>query len=152
MKGFFNASLVQPTHPRNNAIRIKQGLLSSFIDRVLFINVLFVYIQLFPLCLQRGFRFRYDCEGQSHGGLPGENSEKNRRQKTYPTVKVRAGRACYLKLGKGWDLRVYQMRLVYKGCFDCAGIVWLIELLPLPSLDLSFPSVLNCYSVAVLGL
>ncbi|KAL5499603.1 hypothetical protein EMCRGX_G011054 [Ephydatia muelleri] len=36
----------------------------------------------------RGFRFRYDCEGQSHGGLPGENSEKNRRQKTYPTVRL----------------------------------------------------------------
>ena len=40
------------------------------------------------LLLQRGFRFRYDCEGQSHGGLPGENSEKNRKQKTYPTVRV----------------------------------------------------------------
>lgn len=37
---------------------------------------------------QRGFRFRYDCEGQSHGGLPGENSERNRKQKTYPTVRV----------------------------------------------------------------
>ena len=40
---------------------------------------------------QRGFRFRYDCEGQSHGGLPGENSEKNRRQKTYPTIRVQGG-------------------------------------------------------------
>uniref|UniRef100_A0A8D3DSK3 RHD domain-containing protein n=1 Tax=Scophthalmus maximus TaxID=52904 RepID=A0A8D3DSK3_SCOMX len=36
--------------------------------------------------LQRGFRFRYGCEGPSHGGLPGASSEKNR--KTYPTVKV----------------------------------------------------------------
>ncbi|KAL5499605.1 hypothetical protein EMCRGX_G011056 [Ephydatia muelleri] len=36
----------------------------------------------------RGFRFRYDCEGHSHGGLPGENSEKNQRQKTYPTVRL----------------------------------------------------------------
>ena len=35
---------------------------------------------------QRGFRFRYGCEGPSHGGLPGASSEKNR--KTYPTVKV----------------------------------------------------------------
>lgn len=35
---------------------------------------------------QRGFRFRYGCEGPSHGGLPGATSEKNR--KTYPTVKV----------------------------------------------------------------
>ena len=36
--------------------------------------------------LQRGFRFRYGCEGPSHGGLPGASSEKGR--KTYPTVKV----------------------------------------------------------------
>jgi hypothetical protein len=36
----------------------------------------------------RGFRFRYDCEGQSHGGLPGENSERNKKQKTYPTVRL----------------------------------------------------------------
>uniref|UniRef100_A0AAX7UDL6 RHD domain-containing protein n=1 Tax=Astatotilapia calliptera TaxID=8154 RepID=A0AAX7UDL6_ASTCA len=36
--------------------------------------------------LQRGFRFRYGCEGPSHGGLPGATSEKNR--KTYPTVKI----------------------------------------------------------------
>uniref|UniRef100_A0A673AWY8 RHD domain-containing protein n=1 Tax=Sphaeramia orbicularis TaxID=375764 RepID=A0A673AWY8_9TELE len=35
---------------------------------------------------ERGFRFRYGCEGPSHGGLPGASSEKNR--KTYPTVKV----------------------------------------------------------------
>jgi hypothetical protein len=41
--------------------------------------------------MQRGFRFRYDCEGQSHGGLPGENSERNRKQKTYPTVRVSGG-------------------------------------------------------------
>uniref|UniRef100_A0A4W6CPL9 Nuclear factor kappa B subunit 1 n=1 Tax=Lates calcarifer TaxID=8187 RepID=A0A4W6CPL9_LATCA len=31
-------------------------------------------------------RFRYGCEGPSHGGLPGASSEKNR--KTYPTVKI----------------------------------------------------------------
>ncbi|NWY50026.1 NFKB2 factor, partial [Chionis minor] len=36
--------------------------------------------------LQRGFRFRYGCEGPSHGGLPGASSEKGR--KTYPTVKI----------------------------------------------------------------
>uniref|UniRef100_A0A8C4XA73 Nuclear factor of kappa light polypeptide gene enhancer in B-cells 2 (p49/p100) n=1 Tax=Erpetoichthys calabaricus TaxID=27687 RepID=A0A8C4XA73_ERPCA len=35
---------------------------------------------------QRGFRFRYECEGPSHGGLPGASSEKNK--KTYPTVKI----------------------------------------------------------------
>lgn len=41
--------------------------------------------------LQRGFRFRYGCEGPSHGGLPGASSEKGR--KTYPTVKVSKGGA-----------------------------------------------------------
>uniref|UniRef100_A0A672GL48 Nuclear factor of kappa light polypeptide gene enhancer in B-cells 1 n=1 Tax=Salarias fasciatus TaxID=181472 RepID=A0A672GL48_SALFA len=41
--------------------------------------------------LQRGFRFRYGCEGPSHGGLPGASSEKNR--KTYPTVKVATSNA-----------------------------------------------------------
>ncbi|CAH1247176.1 NFKB1 [Branchiostoma lanceolatum] len=34
----------------------------------------------------RGFRFRYGCEGPSHGGIPGIHSEKNR--KTYPAVKI----------------------------------------------------------------
>uniref|UniRef100_A0A672U5X5 Nuclear factor NF-kappa-B p105 subunit n=1 Tax=Strigops habroptila TaxID=2489341 RepID=A0A672U5X5_STRHB len=38
---------------------------------------------LFP---QRGFRFRYVCEGPSHGGLPGASSEKNK--KSYPQVKI----------------------------------------------------------------
>nr|XP_057920400.1 nuclear factor NF-kappa-B p105 subunit [Doryrhamphus excisus] len=35
---------------------------------------------------QRGFRFRYGCEGPSHGGLPGASSEKTK--KTYPAVKI----------------------------------------------------------------
>ena len=35
---------------------------------------------------QRGFRFRYSCEGPSHGGLPGERSAKGR--KTFPSVQI----------------------------------------------------------------
>ncbi|XP_041362807.1 nuclear factor NF-kappa-B p105 subunit-like [Gigantopelta aegis] len=35
---------------------------------------------------QRGFRFRYECEGPSHGGLQGEKSRKN--QKSYPAIRV----------------------------------------------------------------
>ncbi|XP_022087493.1 nuclear factor NF-kappa-B p105 subunit-like [Acanthaster planci] len=35
---------------------------------------------------QRGFRFRYDCEGPSHGGLPGQNNQKGKR--TYPSVEI----------------------------------------------------------------
>ncbi|KAL8565005.1 hypothetical protein ACOMHN_003381 [Nucella lapillus] len=35
---------------------------------------------------QRGFRFRYECEGPSHGGLQGEKTERN--SKTYPSIKI----------------------------------------------------------------
>ncbi|XP_076824171.1 nuclear factor NF-kappa-B p105 subunit-like isoform X2 [Clavelina lepadiformis] len=34
----------------------------------------------------RGFRFRYTCEGPSHGGIPGASSDKNK--KTFPAVKI----------------------------------------------------------------
>ncbi|XP_048459926.1 nuclear factor NF-kappa-B p105 subunit-like [Rhincodon typus] len=44
------------------------------------------YIEIIEQPKQRGFRFRYGCEGPSHGGLPGVASEKNK--KTYPTVKI----------------------------------------------------------------
>ncbi|XP_014193821.1 nuclear factor NF-kappa-B p105 subunit [Haplochromis burtoni] len=44
------------------------------------------FLQIVEQPKQRGFRFRYGCEGPSHGGLPGATSEKNR--KTYPTVKI----------------------------------------------------------------
>ncbi|NXA54635.1 NFKB2 factor, partial [Nothocercus julius] len=44
------------------------------------------YLVIIEQPKQRGFRFRYGCEGPSHGGLPGASSEKGR--KTYPTVKI----------------------------------------------------------------
>uniref|UniRef100_A0A8C9VK51 Nuclear factor of kappa light polypeptide gene enhancer in B-cells 1 n=1 Tax=Scleropages formosus TaxID=113540 RepID=A0A8C9VK51_SCLFO len=44
------------------------------------------YLQIAEQPKQRGFRFRYGCEGPSHGGLPGASSEKNR--KSYPQVKI----------------------------------------------------------------
>uniref|UniRef100_A0A4W5PE92 Nuclear factor kappa B subunit 1 n=1 Tax=Hucho hucho TaxID=62062 RepID=A0A4W5PE92_9TELE len=44
------------------------------------------YLQIIEQPKQRGFRFRYGCEGPSHGGLPGASSEKNR--KSYPNVKI----------------------------------------------------------------
>uniref|UniRef100_A0A672Q861 Nuclear factor kappa B subunit 1 n=1 Tax=Sinocyclocheilus grahami TaxID=75366 RepID=A0A672Q861_SINGR len=44
------------------------------------------YLRIVEQPKQRGFRFRYGCEGPSHGGLPGASSEKNR--KSYPQVKV----------------------------------------------------------------
>uniref|UniRef100_A0A8C3A7N8 Nuclear factor kappa B subunit 1 n=1 Tax=Cyclopterus lumpus TaxID=8103 RepID=A0A8C3A7N8_CYCLU len=45
------------------------------------------FLQIVEQPKQRGFRFRYGCEGPSHGGLPGASSEKN--SKTYPAVKIR---------------------------------------------------------------
>uniref|UniRef100_H2ZZK6 RHD domain-containing protein n=1 Tax=Latimeria chalumnae TaxID=7897 RepID=H2ZZK6_LATCH len=44
------------------------------------------YLKIIEQPRQRGFRFRYSCEGPSHGGLQGVSSEKNK--KTHPTVKV----------------------------------------------------------------
>ncbi|XP_033891205.3 nuclear factor NF-kappa-B p105 subunit-like isoform X2 [Acipenser ruthenus] len=44
------------------------------------------YLQIIEQPKQRGFRFRYGCEGPSHGGLPGASSEKNR--KSFPQVKI----------------------------------------------------------------
>ncbi|KAI3351463.1 hypothetical protein L3Q82_020224, partial [Scortum barcoo] len=58
----------------------------SFSSDCLLISVDGPFLQILEQPKQRGFRFRYGCEGPSHGGLPGASSEKNR--KTYPTVKV----------------------------------------------------------------
>ncbi|CAH6789037.1 Nfkb1 [Phodopus roborovskii] len=55
------------------------------------------YLQILEQPKQRGFRFRYVCEGPSHGGLPGASSEKNK--KSYPQVKVS------LKFATMWDLQ-----------------------------------------------
>ncbi|XP_061542453.1 nuclear factor NF-kappa-B p105 subunit isoform X2 [Phycodurus eques] len=44
------------------------------------------FLQILEQPKQRGFRFRYGCEGPSHGGLPGASSEKNK--KTYPAVRI----------------------------------------------------------------
>uniref|UniRef100_A0A8D0HGF0 Nuclear factor kappa B subunit 2 n=1 Tax=Sphenodon punctatus TaxID=8508 RepID=A0A8D0HGF0_SPHPU len=74
---------------------------------------------------QRGFRFRYGCEGPSHGGLPGASSEKGR--KTYPTVKI----CNYVGLARiEVDLvthtnppRVHAHSLVGKQCNDAGNCV-----------------------------
>ncbi|MBN3294760.1 NFKB1 factor, partial [Polypterus senegalus] len=44
------------------------------------------YVKITEQPRQRGFRFRYGCEGPTHGVLQGVSSEKNR--KTYPTIKI----------------------------------------------------------------
>ncbi|KAJ8281104.1 hypothetical protein GJAV_G00063560 [Gymnothorax javanicus] len=63
-------ALSYPPMPHTNALRIADG----------------PYLQIIEQPKQRGFRFRYGCEGPSHGGLPGASSEKNR--KSYPQVKI----------------------------------------------------------------
>lgn len=44
------------------------------------------YLEILEQPKQRGFRFRYPCEGPSHGGLPGQYSEKGK--KSYPSVQL----------------------------------------------------------------
>lgn len=44
-------------------------------------------VVMLNLSLQHGYSFRRKS-GVRSGGLPGENSEINRRQKTYATVRV----------------------------------------------------------------
>jgi hypothetical protein len=44
------------------------------------------FIEVVEQPQSRGFRFRYECEGPSHGGLQGEKSEKYR--KTFPAIRV----------------------------------------------------------------
>ncbi|XP_062517490.1 nuclear factor NF-kappa-B p105 subunit-like isoform X2 [Corticium candelabrum] len=43
-------------------------------------------LDIFEQPKSRGFRFRYPCEGPSHGGLPGASSTKSR--KSFPTVQL----------------------------------------------------------------
>lgn len=44
------------------------------------------YLEILEQPKQRGFRFRYPCEGPAHGGLPGEFSERGK--KSYPSVQL----------------------------------------------------------------
>nr|ALG40994.1 NF-kappa B [Actinia tenebrosa] len=44
------------------------------------------YLEILEQPKSRGFRFRYPCEGPSHGGLPGEFSSQ--KTKSYPSVQL----------------------------------------------------------------
>ena len=46
------------------------------------------YLEIVEQPQQRGFRFRYECEGKSHGGLQGESSRREKR--SYPSIRVRS--------------------------------------------------------------
>ncbi|XP_029452912.1 nuclear factor NF-kappa-B p105 subunit isoform X2 [Rhinatrema bivittatum] len=78
------------------------------------------YIQIMEQPKQRGFRFRYVCEGPSHGGLPGASSEKNK--KSYPQIKIHnyVGHAKVIVqlVTQGKDVRLHAHSLVGKHCED----------------------------------
>ncbi|XP_066240806.1 nuclear factor NF-kappa-B p105 subunit isoform X3 [Saccopteryx leptura] len=78
------------------------------------------YLQIVEQPKQRGFRFRYVCEGPSHGGLPGASSEKNK--KSYPQVKIcnYVGHAKVIVqlVTNGKSIHLHAHSLVGKHCED----------------------------------
>nr|KAG8543366.1 hypothetical protein GDO81_024833 [Engystomops pustulosus] len=78
------------------------------------------YLEIVEQPKQRGFRFRYVCEGPSHGGLPGASSEKNK--KSYPQIKINnyVGQAKIIVqlVTNGKDVRLHAHSLVGKHCED----------------------------------
>ncbi|XP_075057154.1 nuclear factor NF-kappa-B p105 subunit isoform X2 [Mixophyes fleayi] len=78
------------------------------------------YLEIKEQPKQRGFRFRYVCEGPSHGGLPGASSEKNK--KSYPQIKIHNynGHAKIIVqlVTNGKDVRLHAHSLVGKHCED----------------------------------
>lgn len=78
------------------------------------------YLEVTEQPKQRGFRFRYVCEGPSHGGLPGASSEKNK--KSYPQIKIYnySGHAKIIVqlVTNGKDVRLHAHSLVGRHCED----------------------------------
>lgn len=78
------------------------------------------YLQILEQPKQRGFRFRYVCEGPSHGGLPGASSEKNK--KSYPQVKicnyVGPAKVIVQLVTNGKNIHLHAHSLVGKHCED----------------------------------
>ncbi|CAN2388938.1 Nuclear factor of kappa light polypeptide gene enhancer in B-cells 1 [Pristimantis euphronides] len=78
------------------------------------------YLEIVEEPKQRGFRFRYVCEGPSHGGLPGASSEKNK--KSYPQIKINnyVGQAKIIVqlVTNSKDVRLHAHSLVGKHCED----------------------------------
>ncbi|XP_074084258.1 nuclear factor NF-kappa-B p105 subunit isoform X2 [Macrotis lagotis] len=78
------------------------------------------YLQILEQPKQRGFRFRYVCEGPSHGGLPGASSEKNK--KSYPQVKicnyVGPAKVIVQLVTNGKNVHLHAHSLVGKHCED----------------------------------
>ncbi|KAK3091585.1 hypothetical protein FSP39_020963 [Pinctada imbricata] len=78
------------------------------------------YIAIVEQPQSRGFRFRYECEGPSHGGLQGERSEKYRR--SFPSIKIQnynGPAKIFVKLVTTESIpRPHAHKLVGKNCQD----------------------------------
>ncbi|XP_058522971.1 nuclear factor NF-kappa-B p105 subunit isoform X1 [Ochotona princeps] len=78
------------------------------------------FLQILEQPKQRGFRFRYVCEGPSHGGLPGASSEKNK--KSYPQVKIckyiGPAKVIVQLVTNGKNIHLHAHSLVGKHCED----------------------------------
>nr|XP_023493400.1 nuclear factor NF-kappa-B p105 subunit isoform X2 [Equus caballus] len=84
-------TVIQPTTPTKFQMFHLESLNHTMFNPELFTQEVSLptdgpYLQILEQPKQRGFRFRYVCEGPSHGGLPGASSEKNK--KSYPQVKI----------------------------------------------------------------
>lgn len=83
------------------------------------------YIDIVEQPQARGFRFRYECEGPSHGGLQGEKSEKYR--KTFPSIKIRnyngAARIVVTLVTNEAIPKPHAHKLVGKNCNDGSCVV-----------------------------
>lgn len=83
------------------------------------------YIEVVEQPQSRGFRFRYECEGPSHGGLQGEKSEKYR--KTFPAIKIRnyngPSRVVVTLVTDETVPRPHAHKLVGKNCTDGSCVV-----------------------------
>eukprot|EP00920_Eleutheroschizon_duboscqi_P000886 GHVT01002264.1.p1 GENE.GHVT01002264.1~~GHVT01002264.1.p1 ORF type:complete len:531 (-),score=43.14 GHVT01002264.1:178-1770(-) len=78
------------------------------------------YLALHEQPQQRGFRFRYQCEGTSHGGIQGERS--SRHNKTYPSVKINnyhgKARIIVILVTNEDNPRMHAHEIIGKNCVD----------------------------------
>ena len=93
----------------------------------------------------QGYRFRYECEGYTHGGIPGESSERGR--KTHPTLLFNDydGRVVvvgYLVGDEGRSQHANSLvgRDVYRGVMVRYGVVSSSS----PKMELSNVSIQHC--------
>ena len=71
-------------------LKLTPAILMHFVTQchvyIIYISDIQPHIEINEQPQARGFRFRYHCEGESHGSLRGEHSCSN--MKTYPSIRV----------------------------------------------------------------